>query len=47
MFDFTGYGQDEMAQLFVKASPQQQRILQDPSVSEDIKGKILEVIAQG
>ena len=47
MFDFTGYGQDEMAQLFAKASPQQQRILQDPSVSEDIKGKILEVIAQG
>ena len=45
--DFTGYGQDEMAQLFAKASPQQQRILQDPSVPEDIKGKILEVIAQG
>ena len=47
MFDFTGYGQDEMAQLFAKASPQQQRILQDPSVPEDIKGKVLEVIAQG
>ena len=45
--DFTGYDQDEMAQLFAKASPQQQRILQDPSVPEDIKGKILEVIAQG
>ena len=47
IFDFTGYGQDEMAELFAKASPQQQRILQDPSVSEDIKGKILEQISQG
>ncbi len=47
MFDFTGYGQDEMAQLFAKASPQQQRILQDPSIPEATKGQILEQIAQG
>lgn len=47
MFDFTGYDQDEMAQLFAKASPQQQRILQDPSIPEATKGQILEQIAQG
>ena len=47
MFDFTGYDQDEMAQLFAKASPQQQRILQDPSIPEETKGQILEQIAQG
>jgi len=47
MFDFSGYDQDEMAQLFAKASPQQQRILQDPSIPEATKGQILEQIAQG
>ena len=47
IFDFTGYDQDEMAQLFAKASPQQQRILQDPSIPEATKGQILEQIAQG
>lgn len=47
MFDFSGYDQDDIAQLFGKATPQQQRILQDPSIPEATKGQILEQIAQG